>query len=326
MRLPGAAGGRGDRARLFERGAWPQVESFPQTLLVLALLAGPTIGWLLYRRLRLRMPSRWLADYEPEREVGRGTSIDELLGSDFVWTCPACRFLNRATFDECYRCHVPKPRPDDPYETSIHPAPVPVMAMGPRTASMTGAIAIPDRRSAVAKRVAVNEVTTGGPPRQARRAVMAPLHDVAAAGLQPLVAVPGSSAPATAKVAVRRASASGSQKRNGSLRLPPRSSVASSASVEVRCPLLGLRTDRLTHFLMAHPEHRCHAEEHPTVIDRGHQEAFCLTPGFTSCVIYRARPVARDRPPHDSVRPADSPDPRSGVSDGATLARLLRRS
>jgi hypothetical protein len=302
------------------------VESFPQVLIVVALLAGPTIGWLLYRGMRLRMPSRWLADYEPEREVGRGTSIDELLGSDFVWTCPACTFLNRATFDECYRCHAPKPRPDDTYETPIDPAPVPVMAMGSRTASVAGVVAIPDRLSAAAERVAANEVTTGGAPRQARRAVKAPVPDVAAAGRPPLVAVPGSSAPATPKVAVRRARASGSQKRDGSLRLPPRSVPPSSADVEVRCPLLGLRTDRLTHFLMAHPEHRCHAEEHPMDIDRGHQEAFCLTPEFRSCAVYRARPDAGDRPSHDSVRPADSPDPRSGLGDGAILGRLLRRT
>jgi hypothetical protein len=302
------------------------VESFPQALLVIALLAGPTIGWLLYRRLRLRMPSRWLADYEPEREVGRGTSIDELLGSDFVWTCPACIFLNRATFDECYRCHAPKPRPDDRYENPIDPAPVPVMAIGPRIPSMVGAVAIPDRPSAAVERVAVKEVTTGGSPRHARRAAMAPVPDVAAAGRPPLVAVPGPGAPAAAKVAVRRASASGSQTKDGSLRLPPRSGAPASADVEARCPLLGLRSDRSTYFLMAHPEHRCHAEEHPTVIDRGHQEAFCLTPEFTSCVIYRARPAAADRPPHDSVRPADSPDPRSGLGDGAILGRLLRRS
>jgi hypothetical protein len=271
------------------------------------------------------MPSRWLADYEPEREARRGTSIDELLGSDFVWTCLACRSLNRATFDECYHCHVPKPRPDDPYETPIDPAPVPVMAMGPRTASTAGAVAIPARRSAAAERVAANEVTTRGSPRHARRAVMAPVSNVAAA-VPPLLAVPASSAPATAEVAVRRASTSGSHKRDGSLRLPPQSSARSSADVEVRCPLLGLRTDRLTYFLMAHPEHRCHAEQHPTVIDRGHQEAFCLTPEFTSCVIYRARLPARDRPPHESVRPAEGPDARSGRSDGAILARRLRRS
>lgn len=276
------------------------MEFFPPALLTIVILAGPTITWFLYRRMRRRMPSRWLAEYEPERpDVGRAMTIDDLLGSDFVWMCPACRSLNRAAFDDCYHCHLPKPQSDDPYETPIGPAPVPVMAIGLRTASMAGAVAIADRRSAAAGRVGASEVTAGGSPRRARRAVMAPDPDAPAAGPRPQIALRGSSAPAMAKVAVRRTSVSGSQKRDGSVR--PRSNAHSSAGVEGRCPLLGSRTDRSTHFLSAHPEHRCYAEQPPTIIDRSHQEAFCLIPEFTSCVIYlvdslrAASPVAEDR-------------------------------
>jgi hypothetical protein len=54
------------------------------------------------------------------------------------------------------------------------------------------------------------------------------------------------------------------------------------------CPRLGLAADRWTHFTFPHPDHRCHATQHPRVIEPGRQPALCLTDAFPTCSAYQA--------------------------------------
>lgn len=229
------------------------MDVLPQVLITIGLLAGPTVGWLLYRRTRRRLPSRWLADYESEPANGPAT-IDELLGSDFIWSCRLCGSLNHVASDKCYRCHAARPSAD-PHATPIDPTPIPLMAAAPVT----------EPPPTAASREAVPVPPTAA-LRRRRRAVMAAAWDA-----EPM------------PTAARSRSLGG----DGTTARTQRTEGA-AIHVDEYCPLLGLRADRSTHFQMAYPDHRCHAFDRPTVIERAHQESYCLTSRFNVCVIYGA--------------------------------------
>jgi LysM repeat protein len=49
------------------------------------------------------------------------------------------------------------------------------------------------------------------------------------------------------------------------------------------CLLLGLQDDARTHFTFSHPDHRCHAERRPQVVDVEFQDEYCLATKHVSC-------------------------------------------
>ena len=58
------------------------------------------------------------------------------------------------------------------------------------------------------------------------------------------------------------------------------------------CPLLGVVTDRRTHFTYPHPGHRCFAKGQPARIGADQQVAYCLSAAFPTCA--RFDPSALD--------------------------------
>lgn len=55
------------------------------------------------------------------------------------------------------------------------------------------------------------------------------------------------------------------------------------------CPLLGMATDRRSHFTYPHPEHRCFAKERAATTDARRQIDYCISPSFSSCDRFQAR-------------------------------------
>lgn len=60
------------------------------------------------------------------------------------------------------------------------------------------------------------------------------------------------------------------------------------------CPLLGLATDRRSHYTYPHPGHRCFAKDRAAPADAGRQATYCLSVGYTACDRYpMAQPPKR---------------------------------
>jgi hypothetical protein len=86
----------------------------PSVLIAIALLAGPTAGWLLYRYL-----------VQPRNRRMRG------LDPSAMWVCPNCRSVNDLRLQRCYRCDS-APMDDDLELIDTKPeGPVPLTAFGP---------------------------------------------------------------------------------------------------------------------------------------------------------------------------------------------------
>jgi hypothetical protein len=103
----------------FDIGHWIEamragIAAVPPVLIAIALLGGPTAGWLLYRFV-----------VQPRNRRMRG------LDPSAMWVCPNCRSVNDLRLQRCYRCD------SAPIETDLevidtHPeGPVPMVAMGP---------------------------------------------------------------------------------------------------------------------------------------------------------------------------------------------------
>jgi hypothetical protein len=97
------------------------------------------------------------------------------------------------------------------------------------------------------------------------------------------------------------------------------------------CPLLGLATDRRSHYSYPHLGHRCFAKGRPATTDAGRQATYCLSSGFSACDRYRAwrGPVASGRQ-REEQRPAGGvpAQPTSATataaSPGPTVVHVLR--
>jgi hypothetical protein len=57
----------------------------------------------------------------------------------------------------------------------------------------------------------------------------------------------------------------------------------------VACPLLGLVTDRQSHYMYAHSAHRCFASDRPASTDASRQMTFCLSGHYVACDRFEAR-------------------------------------
>src|SRR5689334_8862923 len=66
-------------------------------------------------------------------------------------------------------------------------------------------------------------------------------------------------------------------------------SQAAGAGIEEggACPALGLAGDRMTHALLASPDHSCFAATVTRKIPFEHQSAFCLTTNYHHCPIWQ---------------------------------------
>ena len=101
------------------------------------------------------------------------------------------------------------------------------------------------------------------------------------------------------------------------------------------CPLLGLTSDRRTHFTFPNSGHRCFATGHPASTDARRQSAYCLSPRFDACDrfrVYQRRSAAGD--PSRSPTTADAPFAHRGsalsaapsqVTADFSSRRILRR-
>ena len=103
--------------------------------------------------------------------------------------------------------------------------------------------------------------------------------------------------------------------------------IARMASIELdgpesgACPLLGLASDRRSHFTYPHPSHRCFARKKPATTDARRQVTYCLSPDFKACDRFRAwqsveapgQPL-NDRPAeHARALPAGAPTTQTRV-------------
>jgi LysM repeat protein len=86
------------------------------------------------------------------------------------------------------------------------------------------------------------------------------------------------------------------------------------------CPLLGVVTDRRTHFTYPHPGHRCFAKGQPARIGAEQQSAYCLSAAFPTCA--RFDPSALD-PAASEPRsvPTPSIEPTPAVHPVASAAQ-----
>jgi hypothetical protein len=83
---------------------------------------------------------------------------------------------------------------------------------------------------------------------------------------------------------------------------------------ETACPLLGLATDRVTHFEFAAPGHRCWANDRAVKVEVSFQAAICVGSEFRDCVRHRLwiqqqAAAARQRP-RIELRPETVPRPK----------------
>jgi hypothetical protein len=91
------------------------------------------------------------------------------------------------------------------------------------------------------------------------------------------------------------------------------------------CPLLGLATDRRSHFTYPHPEHRCFAEDRPAKTDAGRQASYCLGSDYTACDRYQTRQRQAQRreegkPPHGASEvSSERPGPGGAGSPGTVI-------
>ena len=63
------------------------LSQMPPAVLAIVFLAGPTVGWLLYRYVVQPRTRRFAGD-----------------GSDLLWICERCRSANEVRSSRCYRC------------------------------------------------------------------------------------------------------------------------------------------------------------------------------------------------------------------------------
>jgi hypothetical protein len=67
----------------------------PEALIAAALLAGPTVIWMILRFISVTGDrARYLMDAAPE---------------EFMWVCESCRSVNHERDDRCYRCRTWRP-------------------------------------------------------------------------------------------------------------------------------------------------------------------------------------------------------------------------
>lgn len=80
------------------------------------------------------------------------------------------------------------------------------------------------------------------------------------------------------------------------------------------CPLLGMATDRRSHFTYPHPAHRCFAKEHAAITDARRQLDYCLSPSFSSCDRFQARERDARSPKKRGSAPAQGDDGLPGTT------------
>ena len=71
------------------------------------------------------------------------------------------------------------------------------------------------------------------------------------------------------------------------------------------CPLLGMASDRRSHFTYPHPAHRCFAKQHGATTDARRQLDYCLSPSFASCDRFQAREHDAPAPEKRGSAPAE---------------------
>ena len=89
------------------------------------------------------------------------------------------------------------------------------------------------------------------------------------------------------------------------------------------CPLLGLVTDRRSHFTFPNPGHRCFATGRPREADARRQTTYCLGPDYSSCDRYRARSEqgqAAAQRTESSREPGDAQSPVAATAPGTAAA------
>ena len=122
----------------------------PAALLAIVLLAGPTVGWILYREL-----------VAPERRRSREA------GAQPLWVCQRCRSASEVRHARCYRCGLARGTaaadvadvavdPFDPSRVGAPAARSPGVAVGPGRGP-----AMPLQPGAMGAAVADTEGTTG---------------------------------------------------------------------------------------------------------------------------------------------------------------------
>ena len=89
------------------------------------------------------------------------------------------------------------------------------------------------------------------------------------------------------------------------------------------CPLLGLTTDRRSHFTYPHPGHRCFAKGRPASTDASRQARYCLSANYTACDRFAARQTAAraadGRASSPGSAPPDDVDRGGQVTPGAVI-------